>query len=179
MNAIASSNYSESGSMHMKSIVSALIVGLLVGCSQPDSSHDATCEEACANLATRCGAAAPRCPTACQSLADEQRRCLATAASCGAAQTCLASEPSPDAGAVVSDGGSTPVDAGSAEPRRCGACLDHEYCVVIGSPTHCWSRPGCTTDCGDCLDLFVDGPCPAGTGPGCVVSSEGRFINCI
>jgi hypothetical protein len=169
-----------------------LILATFTGCAPSSEATGPTvpnCDVVCSNLTTRCGATAPRCPSLCASFSDSVKQCIANATSCGAAQSCLTTEPNTDAGTVrdasnTTDAHVPQADATRVDPSPCGTCGPTQYCVRGRGTMRCWTPPAsCTEACAPCLNAVLfsaSGPCPAGTGPGCESSAtSGRIINCI
>lgn len=156
---------------------------MLFGCGgESPSASVPTCDAVCSNLASRCGMAAPQCGTACASLSDETKRCIASAASCTSAESCLNA---PAADAAMPDGGMSQVDAYAPNPNPCSRCTGQQYCVRDrgGVNPRCWDPPATCNgrppaDCDTCFYSAGIGPCASGA-RGCSSGGAGRTIDCM
>jgi hypothetical protein len=167
-----------------------LLFTTLVGCGDESASDNnggagqgATCEQVCDKIGGCVGGGDPStCLGSCAQLAQTQRDCIVDAATCGAAEACLQSNPPPQ------DMGTPPQDMNNTNPDPCSRCTGTQACVRQGSNYTCKNT---VQSCNDkffpdiCMCLYdnigesVEGRalCPAGV-TGCSIISGKLSVDC-
>jgi len=129
-----------------------LALAPIVACSSSDDDskgntpQNATCDQACGNLATACGQAVSGCDTACTDWTSEQRSCMKNASNCAAIQGCLTGSPGPDGG---TDANTAPSGTSCDPPQPADVSSGTAKCAAGCQTTSFSGKIWCTKSCND------------------------------